>query len=227
MRDQTENRLCRFCPDPPDRLQQISAPIRFHQFSRIGIALRLDFSGCRLRIFFLNYIRFFHFTPSAIHRRRYRRRRLKLRFRDFSRLDQIVNGKPFRFVVQQFFLEILLFGNVQGKIEFAAGTCHVKCLTRHLFRRHDHVFRGHALRDMRGHHPAVFDSPETLRKLNRGQFPPIGIQQEIFIRTLRRNRQTPVVDFILRMPDIDRETDDIALPDGKRNRAADINAVFE
>ena len=138
-----------------------------------------------------------------------------------------MNGKTFRPDRHQLLFEILLFRYMQGKVEFPARTTDIKRLFRHLFRRDNHIFRGHSLRCMGSHHPAVFQSAEILRKPDRGQFPPVGIQQKIFVPAARRNRQTAVVDLVFRCPQIHCKTDNIAFPDRQGNSVSGINTVAD
>ena len=116
---------------------------------------------------------------------------------------------------------------MQRQVEFPARTTDIKCLFRHLFRRDNHIFRGHSLRCMGSHHPAVFQSAEILRKPDSGQFPPLGIQQKIFVPAARRNRQTAVVDLVFRCPQIHGKTDNIAFPDRQGNSVPRINTVAD
>ena len=116
---------------------------------------------------------------------------------------------------------------MQRKVEFPARTTDIKRLFRHLFRRDNHIFRGHSLRRMGSHHPAVFQPPEILRKPDRGQFPPVGIQQKIFVPAARRNRQTAVVDLVFRCSQIHCKTDNIAFPDRQGNSVPRINTVAD
>ena len=80
---------------------------------------------------------------------------------------------------------------------------------------------------MGSHHPAVFQPPEILRKPDRGQLPPVGIQQKVFVPVARRNRQTAVVDLVFRRPQIHRKTDNIAFPDRQGNSVPRINTVAD
>ena len=138
-----------------------------------------------------------------------------------------MNGKTFRPDRHQFLLEILLFRHMQRKVEFPARTTDIKRLFRHLFRRNNHIFRGHSLRRMGSHHPAVFQPAEILRKPDRGQFPPLGIQQKIFVPAARCNRQAAVVDLVFRCSQIHRKTDNIAFPDWQGNSVPGINTVAD
>ena len=138
-----------------------------------------------------------------------------------------MNGKTFRPDRHQLLFEIFLLRHMQRKIEFPARTTDIKRLFRHLFCRDNHIFRGHSLRRMGSHHPAVFQPPEILRKPDRGQFPPVGIQQKIFVPAARCNRQTAVVDLVFRCPQIHCKTDNIALPDRQGNSVPRINTVAD
>ena len=145
--------------------------------------------------------------------------------RNFSRSDQVMNGKTFRPDRHELLFEILLLRHMQRQLELSARTPDIKRLFRHLLRRDNHIFRGHSLRRMRRHHPAVFHSPELLRQPDRGQLAPVGIQQQIFVPVVGRNRQTAVVDLEIRRPQVHGEADDVAFPDRQRNRIPDVNAV--
>ena len=138
-----------------------------------------------------------------------------------------MNGKTFRPDRHQLLFEIFLLRHMQRKVEFPARTTDIKRLIRHLFRRDNHIFRGHSLRRMGSHHPAVFQPPEILRKPDRGQFPPVGIQQKIFVSVARRNRQTAVVDLVFRSSQIHGKTDNITFPDRQGNSVPGINTVAD
>ena len=136
-------------------------------------------------------------------------------FFDFTGFDQIGNGQTLRRNSQQSLFETLPVGQMKCELETSAGATDVKRLFRHLFRRNHHMIGGHSLRSMTGHHPAVPDSVKRLRQTDRSRYPPLRIQQPVFVRDCRGDRQRTVADPEFRCFQIHRKADQIAFGNRK------------
>ena len=128
---------------------------------------------------------------------------------------QIGNGQTLRRNSQQSLFETLPVGQMKCELETSAGATDVKRLFRHLFRRNHHMIGGHSLRSMTGHHPAVPDSVKRLRQTDRSRYPPLRIQQPVFVRDCRGDRQRTVADPEFRCFQIHRKADQIAFGNRK------------